>query len=79
MNIILFSPEEDITTLSADDVRYQHILNILHLKEGDTFEGGIINKSYDKFTIDRIDDSKMMLSHEIRKWRANILSRSSAP
>ena len=64
MNIILVSPEEDITTLSADDVRYQHILNILHLKEGDSFEGGIINKSYEKFTIAKIDDCKMTLSHE---------------
>ena len=64
MNIILFSPEEDINTLSADDVRYQHILNILHLKEGDSFEGGIINKSYEKFTITKIDDCKMTLSHE---------------
>ena len=31
MNIILFSPEEDITTLNADDIRYQHIKNhLLH-------------------------------------------------
>ena len=41
MNIILFSPDEDITTLKADDVRYQHIKNILKLKAGDSFEGGI--------------------------------------
>ena len=64
MNIILFSPEEDITTLKAEDIRYQHIKNILKLKEGDTFEGGIINRTYEKFTIEKIDDSKMVLSHE---------------
>ena len=62
MNIILFSPEEDITTLNADDVRYQHIKNILKLKAGDTFEGGIINSSYEKFTIQAMDDSSMVLS-----------------
>ncbi|MBR4375562.1 MAG: RsmE family RNA methyltransferase [Spirochaetia bacterium] len=64
MNIILFSPEEDITTLNADDVRYQHIKNILKLKAGDTFEGGIINSSYEKFTIQEIDDQKIKMSHE---------------
>ena len=64
MNIILFSPEEDITTLKADDVRYQHIKNILKLKAGDTFEGGIINSSYEKFTIQKMDDQKIKMSHE---------------
>ena len=56
MNIILFSPEEDITTLKAEDIRYQHIRNILKLKPGDIFEGGIINSSYEKFTIKAMDD-----------------------
>ena len=64
MNIILFSPEEDITSLKADDARYQHIKNILKLKPGDTFDGGIINSSYEKFTIQAMDDSSMVLSHQ---------------
>ncbi len=64
MNIILFSPEEDITTLNAEDIRYQHIKNILKLKEGDTFEGGIINRSYEKFTIKTIDNKSMQLEHK---------------
>ena len=64
MNIILFSPEEDITTLKAEDIRYQHIKNILKLKEGDTFEGGIINRSYGKFTIKAMDDQSMQLEHK---------------
>lgn len=64
MNIILFSPEEDITTLNAEDIRYQHIKNILKLKEGDTFEGGIINRSYEKFTIKTIDNQSMQLEHK---------------
>ena len=64
MNIILFTPDEDITTLSADDVRYQHIRNILKLKAGDTFQGGIINKSYECFKIDNINDDKIILSHQ---------------
>ncbi len=64
MNIILFDPQEDITRLDAGDERYQHIRSILKLKIGDTFDGGIINRSYERFTITGMDDSAMTLSHQ---------------
>ena len=43
MNIVLFEDEKPFVESSAPV--YFHILNILHLKEGDEFKCGIINKS----------------------------------
>ncbi len=42
MNICLFKPEEMEKPLSLKDERGQHIVKILHKKEGDTFTAGII-------------------------------------
>jgi len=43
MNICLFTQEEINSPLNINDDRAQHILKILHKKEGDTFAAGIIN------------------------------------
>lgn len=42
MNICLFSPEEIFNPLDIQDERAQHILKILHKKEGESFSAGII-------------------------------------
>lgn len=42
MNICLFSPEEILNPLDIQDERAQHILKILHKKEGENFSAGII-------------------------------------
>lgn len=42
MNICLFSPEEILNPLDIQDERAQHILKILHKKEGESFSAGII-------------------------------------
>ncbi len=42
MNICLFSPEEILNPLDIQDDRAQHILKILHKKEGESFSAGII-------------------------------------
>ena len=42
MNICLFSPEEILNPLNIQDERAQHILKILHKKEGESFSAGII-------------------------------------
>ena len=42
MNICLFSPEEILNPLDIQDERDQHILKILHKKEGESFLAGII-------------------------------------
>ncbi len=43
MNLILFSKEETKKTLPTDDDRALHILKVLRIKEGDTFDVGQIN------------------------------------
>ncbi len=42
MNICLFSQQEITEPLNLNDERAQHLLKILHKKEGDTFSAGII-------------------------------------
>ena len=42
MNICLFSQDEISKPLPRNDERAQHILKVLHKKEGDTFAAGII-------------------------------------
>lgn len=42
MNICLFEPEEINRPLSLKDERVQHLIKVLHKKEGDTFTAGIV-------------------------------------
>ena len=42
MNICLFNPEEVGKPLSLKDERGQHLVKILHKKEGDSFTAGIV-------------------------------------
>lgn len=42
MNICLFTSEEINQPISAHDERAEHIIKVLHKKEGDTFDAGII-------------------------------------
>lgn len=55
MNICLFTPEEISKPLDLRDERAQHIIKILHKKEGDSFSAGIINSAAGKATITKID------------------------
>ena len=43
MNICLFTAEEILQPLSYSDERAQHLIKVLHKKEGDTFTAGIID------------------------------------
>ncbi|MGN0729519.1 RsmE family RNA methyltransferase [Treponema sp.] len=56
MNICLFSPEEISSPLNIQDERAQHILKILHKKEGDTFSSGIIGGKAGTSVIKKITD-----------------------
>ena len=60
MNIILF--QEGETFLPIRDERAQHILRVLHMKEGDTFRGGIVNAMEGQMTIEGISDEGITLS-----------------
>jgi RsmE family RNA methyltransferase len=55
MNICLFTPEEIEKPLNIRDERAQHILKILHKKEGDTFAAGIIGSKAGTATITSIE------------------------
>lgn len=51
MNIILFSDQELGLPLDCKDTRYQHIVRILHKKQNDEFEAGVINGKAGKAVI----------------------------
>lgn len=63
MNIILF---ENIPTsyISLSDSRADHIINILHLKEGDSFKMGIINRSEGTATVQEISEKGIFVSYK---------------
>lgn len=55
MNICLFKSQEIRAPLDIRDERAQHILKILHKKEGDSFAAGIIDGQAGTATITKID------------------------
>ena len=57
MNIALFSESEINQPLSLKDERGKHIIKVLHKKEGETFEAGIINGKAGLSTITKIDEN----------------------
>lgn len=54
MNICLFSTEEILNPLDIQDERAQHILKILHKKEGESFSAGIIGNQAGTAVIKKI-------------------------
>lgn len=56
MNIALFTKEEIKQPLSLKDERGKHIIKVLHKKEGETFDAGIINSEAGTATITKIDE-----------------------
>jgi RsmE family RNA methyltransferase len=56
MNIILFDELSPDNFLPFSDYRGEHIQKILHLKEGDSFLSGVINKQKGMATITSIDE-----------------------
>ena len=56
MNICLFSKEEIEKPLEIKDPRAQHIIKILHKKEGDSFTAGIIGVASGTAVIDSISE-----------------------
>lgn len=58
MNICLFTSEEISNPLSLADERAQHLIKVLHKKEGDSFTAGIIGSSSGTATITRIEEGQ---------------------
>ena len=59
MNICLFKQEELNRPLSIKDERGEHIIKILHKKEGDTFSAGVINGMAGTATIKKIENDEI--------------------
>lgn len=65
MNICLFNSEEIKNSLKKNDERAKHIIKVLHKKEGDTFDAGIIGGTAGIATITRIsEDGEISFSFE---------------
>lgn len=62
MNIVLFEKNEISCPLKLNDERAQHILKILHKKEGDTFSCGIIKGMAGKAEIIHISEEGIKFS-----------------
>lgn len=62
MNICLFSTQEINLPLSVSDLRGRHLIEILHKKEGDTFEAGIIGGLAGTAFINKIADGKIQFT-----------------
>ena len=48
MNIVLFDKDEILKPFSLKDRRIQHIIKVLKMKEGETFDAGILDASIGK-------------------------------
>ena len=59
MNICLFKQEELNRPLSIKDERGEHIIKILHKKEGDIFSAGVINGMAGTATIKKIENGEI--------------------
>lgn len=59
MNICLFTQEEIQKPLSLRDERAKHILTVLHKKEGDSFDAGIIDGAAGIATITKITKNEI--------------------
>lgn len=65
MNICLFNSEEIKNSLKKNDERAKHIIKVLHKKEGDTFDAGIIGGAAGIATITKIsEDDEISFSFE---------------
>jgi RsmE family RNA methyltransferase len=64
VNIVLFDENEITMPLALDDERAAHILNVLHKREGDSFEAGVIGGMAGTARIAAIDrpQNKMYLA-----------------
>ncbi|UZR93315.1 16S rRNA (uracil(1498)-N(3))-methyltransferase [Chondrinema litorale] len=63
MNIVLFDEVELESEIQMSDRRIHHIKKVLKIKEGETFDAGIINKSIGKAYYTHTKDSLVKLSY----------------
>lgn len=64
MNICLFNPQEIEKPLNIRDERAQHLIKVLHKKNGDTFTAGIIDGKSGTATITAIAEEEISFTFE---------------
>jgi RsmE family RNA methyltransferase len=62
MNLILFESPETTRPLPLDDPRAAHLLRVLHRREGDTFDAGLVNGPRGKGTLTAIGPEALTLT-----------------
>lgn len=62
MNIALFTESEITSPLSIKDERGEHIVKVLHKKEGDSFKAGIIGGMTGTAVIEKIENNSIFFS-----------------
>jgi RsmE family RNA methyltransferase len=67
MNIVLFEENETGTRFARDDVRINHVTEILGRKTGDRFDAGIINGKSGKAILSRIGEKYVDLQFELNR------------
>ena len=67
MNLVLFKESEIDVPLPKKDARYEHIIKILHKKEGECFDAGIISKEAGRCKILSISKDELNFSFEAQK------------
>ena len=68
MNICLFTKEEISKPLPYKDERAQHLIKILHKKEGDSFSAGIIEGKAGTALITKIETFEATTSDEKKTY-----------
>ena len=66
MNICLFENSEINLPLSFEDIRGEHLLQILHKKQGDSFTAGIIGGASGSAIITKIDEAARQIFFEFK-------------
>lgn len=67
MNIILFEKDEIGKPIPFSDDRARHILNILKIKQGESFDAGIVNTGTGKGRVEKIESDKILFRYESRE------------
>jgi 16S rRNA (uracil1498-N3)-methyltransferase len=62
MNLLLFEPSEISIPLPLTDPRARHLLDVLHRREGDTFDAGVVNGPRGKGTLRSITPESLILA-----------------
>ena len=62
MNLVLFEPDELASALPLDDPRAQHILKVLRLAPGASFDAGLVNGPIGKATLLRSGSDSLEIS-----------------